>query len=160
MEAPAPGRQGDDDVTDLSFRVALEWQGQPADGEGVCTLGDERLRYSAPAEMGGPGHGANPETLLLSAVGSCYSITLSRTLRNADLPFSRLHVTAEGSVTGFPREMRFKDITVRPEIRDADRSRAEEYAQAAQRARDRCFIESVVRGSLDYRVGKVKLISP
>jgi len=147
-------------VTDLSFRVALNWQGQPADGEGSCTLGDEHLRYSAPAEMGGLGHGANPETLLLSAVGSCYSITLSRVLRNVDLPFSQLHVTVEGSVTGFPKEMRFKDISVHPEIRDADRSRAGEYAQAAQRARDRCFIGSVVRDSLDYRVGEVELISP
>lgn len=147
-------------MTDLSFGVTLGWHGQPADGEGVCIIGTKRLSYSAPAEMGGLGYGANPETLLLSAVGSCYSITLSRILKNADLPFSRIHVTADGSVVGFPREMRFTTISVHPEIRDADRNRAEEYAQAAQRARDRCFIGSVVRDSLDYRVGEVKLISP
>jgi organic hydroperoxide reductase OsmC/OhrA len=107
--------------------------------------------------MGGLGQGANPETLLLSAVGSCYSITMSRILKNADLPFSRIHVSAEGTVTGFPREMRFGSITVHPEILGADADKAEEYAKAAQRARDRCFIGCVVRDSLDYKVGEVKL---
>lgn len=147
-------------MTDLSFRVTLGWHGQPADGEGVCIIGTKRLSYSAPAEMGGLGQGANPETLLLSAVGSCYSITLSRILKTADLPFSRVHVTVEGLVTGFPREMRFTTILVHPEIRDADGIRAEEYTRAAQRARDRCFIGSVVRDSLDYRVGEVRLTGP
>ena len=105
-------------MTDLSFGVTPGWHGQPADGEGVCIIGIKRLSYSAPAEMGGLGYGANPETLLLSAVGSCYSITLSRIFKNADLPFSRIHVTADGSVIGFPREMQFTTISVHPEIRD------------------------------------------
>ncbi len=147
-------------MTDLSFRVALDWEGQPVDGAGACTFGDDRLRYSAPAEMGGLGQGANPETLLLAAVGSCYSITLSRILKNANLPFSRVHVVADGSVTGFPRETRFAGITVHPEIRGADQQRPEEYAQAAQRARDRCFVGSTVRDSLDYQVGELRLTGP
>ncbi|WP_445500658.1 OsmC family protein [Microvirga sp. G4-2] len=147
-------------MTDRSFRVALGWHGGAADGEGVCISGNKRFGYSACAEAGGLGEGVNPETLLLSAVGSCYSITLSRILTNAGLPFSRVHVTAEGSMTGCPREMRFTTILVDPEIRDADGSRAEEYARAAQRARDCSFIGSVVRGSLDYRIGEVRLTGP
>ncbi|WP_262030127.1 OsmC family protein [Microvirga sp. Mcv34] len=147
-------------MTDLCFRVALGWHSQPADGEGVCIIGNKRFGYSAPAETDEPGQGVNPETLLLSAVGSCYSITLSRILKNAGLPFSRIHVTAEGSVSGFPRETRFTTILVHPEIREADGSRAEEYAQAAQRARERSVIGGVVRDSLDYRVGEVRLSGP
>ena len=147
-------------VTELSFLTELEWQGQPADGEGVCSLGAVDLGYSAPSQMGGLGRGANPESLLLAAVGSCYSITLARILKTADLPFSHVRVAAEGRVIGFPTETQFDRIIVHPEIAGAGADRVKDYARAAQRARDRCFIGGVVRGSLDYRVGNLRLVGP
>lgn len=142
-------------MADLSFDVALDWHGEGRKGDGICTLGGARVPYAAPAGMGGTGTGTNPEELLVAAVSSCYSITLSVLLRSAGLPCARLAVRAEGIVTGFPQETRFAAIVVNPTIGGADLSRRAAYLDAARSARDRCFVGRSVRDSLEYRVGEI-----
>lgn len=144
-------------MSNLPFSVALEWNGNGRDGDGICSIGGGQVSYAAPAGMGGSGNGTNPEELLVAAVASCYSITLSVLLRAAKLPVARLAVRGEGVVTGFPQETRFAGITVHPSIGGADPARREAYVKAAQDARDRCFIGRSVRDSLVYKVGEISV---
>lgn len=145
-------------MADLQFEVNIKWSGTGKDGEGQIDLGDETLRYSAPADMGGKGVGASPEDLLISAVCSCYSGTLFGVLRRTGLPARHIDVWAEGFVTGYPRESKFSRLLVHPTINGGDATRQAEYEKAATAARDRCFIGKTIAGNVAYEVGTVQIV--
>ncbi len=140
---------------DLVFHVNAEWAGVGKEGEGSMQIGDQRLPYSAPANMGGKGVGASPEELLLSAVTACYSGTLMRVLDQLHLPGDSIVIHTDGIVEGFPATAKFSHITVHPTIKGGDPMRQGEYENAVQTARDRCFIGRTVRDYLNYSVGHV-----
>ena len=142
----------------LTFGVKALWSGVGRDGEGSLALGEESLTYSAPASMGGKGTGTSPEELLLAAVTACYSGTLMRVLQRERLPAASLRVETSGLVEQYPEAARFARITVNPAIVGGDVEREGEYRAAAIQARDRCFIGSTVRDSLEYVVGAVSVL--
>jgi len=116
---------------------------------------DLEVEYSVPASMGGRGAGSNPEELLVSAVGACYSATLFDVLRRADLPASGVRIAASGVVTDYPKQGRFARLSVSPTIVDGDPSRLDEYEDAAAAAQRRCFIGRTIAGNVDYELGPV-----
>jgi peroxiredoxin-like protein len=140
---------------DLAFKIQAEWSGLGREGEGTLHLGDHAVRYSGPANMGGKGVGASPEDLLLAAVTACYSGTLMHVLRQAELPADSVAIETDGTVEGFPGQAVFSAIVVNPTIRGGDARRTDAYLEAAERARQHCFIGRTVRDYLDYRVGTV-----
>lgn len=140
---------------DLKFEVSAQWAGIGKLGEGVMHLGPEMVIYSAPANMGGKGVGTSPEELLLAAVTSCYSGTLMRVLSQSGLLGDSVEIRTEGRVVAFPERARFSHIIVHPKILRGDVHRLEAYQEAAEVARDRCFIGRTVRDYLDYTVGTV-----
>jgi peroxiredoxin-like protein len=142
-------------MADLTFPVSLSWSGRGREGGGRIRGDDAELEYSVPESMGGRGAGTNPEELLVSAVGACYSATLLGVLRREGLPAEEVRVAALGTVTGYPGQARFERLTVSPTIVGADVARAREYDHAARTAHDRCFIGGTIAGSVDYRVGEV-----
>lgn len=141
--------------TELSFEVELEWSGSGTDGAGTIVTDDLEIEYSAPASMGGRGVGSNPEELLVSAVGACYSGTLFSLLRRADLPVRAVRLAATGTVSDYPKRARFARLTVSPTILEGDPSRRDEYEQVAAAAIARCFIGRTIAGSVDYELGSV-----
>ena len=64
--------------------------------------------YSAPGSMGGKGVGASPETLLISAVTACYSLTLLAYLQKRRLPYREIEVKTEGMSPGFLKLTRMR----------------------------------------------------
>ncbi len=144
-------------IMELKFEVTAEWSGVAREGEGAMQLGNARILYSAPANMGGKGVGTSPEEFLLAAVTSCYSGTLMRVLTQLGLPGDAVEIHTEGRVDEFPNRPRFAQITVHPKILQGDENRHQEYQEAAQVARDRCFIGRTVRDYLDYAVGQVSI---
>lgn len=140
---------------DLKFSVKATWQGVGKEGEGEIALGNTDLRYSAPASMGGKGVGASPEDLLLSAVTACYSGTLMRILKEKRLAAASVNVETEGVVEDFPKNPNFAQIIVNPVIQGGETGMIARYREAAELARERCFIGRTVRDSLTYSVGEV-----
>lgn len=142
-------------MSELRFDVELSWSGSGRDGTGRISGGDSEIEWSVPASMGGAGSGTNPEELLVSAVGSCYSATLAGVLRRAGLPLSEVRTTARGFVEGYPGRARFARIVVSPTIHGGDPARADEYRHAAEEAHDRCFIGRTLGPGVGYHVGTV-----
>jgi osmotically inducible protein OsmC len=140
-------------MAELLFAVELDWSG--GDGTGRIVADDLELEYSVPASMGGRGVGSNPEELLVSEVGACYSATLGGVLRRAGLPASGVHVEATGTVSGYPGRARFAQVTVSPTILGGDASRSAEYDRAARDAHERCFIGRTIGGAVEYGLGAV-----
>ena len=144
-------------MNDLRFQIELRWSGTGRDGAGEILTDDLTLELSAPQTMGGRGVGTNPEELLVSAVSSCYTATLSAALDRAKLPVDSLAVDASGTVTGLPGPARFAGIVVRPTILGGDLTRQPEYEAAARLAHDRCFIGRALAPEVSYEVGSVQV---
>ncbi len=144
-------------MSDLTFTIRAEWAGSGGEGEGTLNTGGQRLRYSAPANMGGKGVGTSPEELLLAAVTSCYSGTLFRVLERQQLPVQRVAIKTTGTVEGYPKEARYSRLMVSPIILGGDPDRQPAYEAAAIQSRDLCFIGKTVRDYLDYVVGPVEV---
>jgi peroxiredoxin-like protein len=144
-------------MNDLRFQIELRWSGTGRDGAGKVLTDDLTLELSAPQAMGGRGVGTNPEELLVSAVSSCYTATLSAVLDRAKLPVDSLAVDASGTVTGLPGRARFAGIVVRPTILGGDLTRQPEYEAAARLAHDRCFIGRALAPEVSYEVDSVQV---
>lgn len=107
-------------MADLSFFITATVKGIGKDREGVISVDGHSIRFSAPASMGGKGAGASPETLLISAVTACYSLTLLYYLQKRRLPVTEVAVSTEGVVTGFPQHDKYARIVVSPVFRGGD----------------------------------------
>ncbi len=118
-------------MTDLSFFVEATTRGSGKDREGSLKVDGQQIQYSAPASMSGKGVGASPETLLISAVTACYSLTLLAYLQKRRLPYSDISVRTEGIVTGFPGNDTFARIIVNPLIRGGNPAQRPEDVRAA-----------------------------
>ena len=103
------------------------------------------------------GKSPSPEVLLIAALSSCYSITLSNVLEAASLPQKHISVHADGIIVKDLGEVQFARVTVSPTIRGADVLRRDAYQKAAVAARDGCLIGRSIRGNVAYIVGGVSL---
>lgn len=146
-------------MRDLTFTTDAVASGVGRERQGSITVDGERIRYSVPAAMGGKGVGASPESLLVSAVTACYSLTLLYYLRKQSLPATDVAVHAEGVVAGHPEKERYARITVNPTIHGAAPEREREYQEMARLARDHCFIgQTVAAGGVSYELAEVSLV--
>lgn len=142
-------------MAELSFTSNLTWTGGRL-SRGTIEAGGERVEFSVPASMGGLGAGTNPEELLLSAVGACYTATLSAILEAAQLPVVDIGVRVDGTVSDHPGPAaRVSQVVVNPTFRGADAARRADYENAARKARERCFIGRHLVAQVDYHVGEV-----
>src|SRR5438552_19213976 len=115
-------------MSEIVVRATLSYNAAEATGAIAARSGS--LPFSIPTEMGGKGKGTNPEELLLSAVASCFTLTLAIVLRIQKLPYTDLRIGAEGLVTGLPRDLKYQRITVNPMIIGADEARRADYLAA------------------------------
>ena len=143
-------------MPDLDFFIDATARGSGKDREGIISVDGESVRFSAPASMGGKGVGASPETLLISAVTACYSLTLLAYLQIRRLPCTEPSVKTQGVVTGFPKHDTYARIVVNPVFHGGDAAQVDKYRAAAVEARDHCFIgQTVAAGGAIYEVGTV-----
>ena len=142
-------------MAELAFTSRLTWSGGRL-SRGLVEAGGEMFQFSVPASMGGAGVGTNPEELLLSAVGSCYTATLAAILEAGHLPAAALVVRVDGSITDYPGPAaRVSAITVNPTFAGIESGRQSEYESAAGSARERCFIGRHLGPQVTYRVGEI-----
>jgi peroxiredoxin-like protein len=133
------------------FELTAEWQGGRL-GTGHITTGHLNAAVSIPGELQGPGHGTNPEELLLGAAATCYLITLAAILERQEI--DRLTLNSEAFVSSSP-SMKFEKIIHRPVIHmsaDASESMIEKAKQAAFRAEQACMISKAVKGNVEILV--------
>ena len=111
--------------------IAVEWSHSNSAGK-IATTGGY-VSYSTLGLAGGSGDGAGPEAMLIAAVASCYSVTLSRVLEAVSLPQTEILVCAEGVITGDCGKIQFTSVTVNPTISGTDVLRRAEYKRRRSR---------------------------
>ena len=138
-----------------TFEVRSTWQGT-RQGTGVLSGAAGNSEFAIPANLAGAGGArTNPEELLLSAVASCYSITLSLIAEKRRLPLTKVDVTASGQVERMANGgLKFISITLRPTLLLAGADEAQQSAalQAANRAEQHCVISNAIRGNVEVHV--------
>ena len=71
------------------FHVGVTWDGDGAGHGAVVTAeGSQKIEIGASRSLDGSGHGANPEELLLAAVGACFVATWAIFLKKLNVQYA------------------------------------------------------------------------
>ena len=141
---------------DVQCSIDLEWSS--AESSRTMIMAPRAVWHSAFGTIDGYGGGPTPETLLIAAISSSYGIALSKLLRTASLPQTRVSVRGSGTIGSSGGRAHFSRVVLSPTIHDADLSRRETYESAATAARDDCLIGRSIRGNVAYVIGDVVLL--
>lgn len=140
---------------DICCSVDLEWNASDNTGT-IATSTGNLPYYGWDTGMAN----SSPETLLLAAIASGYSIMLADLLRAASLPHTWVSVHADGIISSDHGRARFTRVLVKPTIGGADVPQVDAYKRVANAARDECVIGRSVRGNVALVVGEVSLQEP
>jgi len=146
------------------FRVAIAWDG---DGAGHGTARAEgggrteavTIPIGASPELGGSGRGANPEELLLAAIGTCFVGTWAIFLKKLAIGYAEPSLSVDGTLEKDPAggfKMTGIAITcaVPASLLAASRPAIEKTLQLAEKY---CIISKVARGAMPLTVSIVEI---
>lgn len=85
-------------MTDFQFELHGEWKGS-WDGEGQIQTNGLHTTISVDSSMSGRGTGTNPDELLISALASCYMITLGIRLKKETIAYDHIEIRTEALVS-------------------------------------------------------------
>ena len=129
-------------------KVLSKWHGS-FNGKGVVQAAEFATTVSLPIEFGGLGQGASPEDLFLSAIASCYIITLGIVLDKAGVKHHSLEVdgkllTKTGPASSIEEILLNVSLTT-----DSPQATIESLAA---RVNDHCLIGKAIRADLKKTV--------
>jgi organic hydroperoxide reductase OsmC/OhrA len=118
-----------------------------AEGEVELTSpGLATLHTAPPVEFGGPGDRWSPETLLLGALGDCFTLTFRAVARASKLAWTSLDVDVEGTLDRVDGKSHFTDFILRARLVLPAGSDAAAGEAAAHKAERGCLIANSLVG--------------
>lgn len=143
-------------MTDYFFKTDGNWDGS-WDGHGRIRSENLNSAISVDPSMHGSGTGANPDELLLSALASCYMITLGIRLDKEKISIAGISMHSEGTVTNhgglhFEQVAHQLVITVHETLTPSLRR---QLVAAVKQAETDCMIGKAVRGNVHILVSPV-----
>ncbi|MCO7176011.1 OsmC family protein [Sporolactobacillus kofuensis] len=105
-------------MTDYHFELNGDWEGS-WDGEGKVETNGLSTTISVDTSMSGKGVGTNPDELLISALASCYLITLGIRLKKEAIGYDHIEIRTKAVVTK-KGGLHFEKVTHFPIIYLAD----------------------------------------
>lgn len=136
------------------FKLQSVWTGDSG-GTGTATGDGWTISYGRPSSLGGQSGRANPEELLLSAVVSCYCITLAILAERKRIPLERIEMAAKGDVEQqLGGTLKFAAIRLSPRLISPglDESRVLALTEAVHKAELYCPISNAIRGNVRIEV--------
>lgn len=139
------------------FQMGTVWTGN-SDGSGTASGDGWSFDFGAPTHFGGQAGRTNPEELLLTAVATCYCITLALLAERKRLspnPLQRIEMAVTGEVERqLGGTLKFTTIRLAPVLiaPGADSTQVSALTDAAQKAEQYCPISNAVRGNVGIEV--------
>lgn len=131
-----------------SYRVSAA--GGPSNSIPTRSADLPTLETGAPPEFGGEPGFWSPETMLTGAVANCYILTFRAISRKAGLGWESLDVAVEGILDKTPDGLKFTgfklDVRLQLQDPDADRDKAEELLQKAEK---HCLVTASLSASVE-----------
>ena len=136
------------------FRVAVTWDGDASGTGSVSGAGAFTIPIGSSAELGGSGKGANPEELLLSAIGTCFIGTWAIFLKKLGIAYAEPSLSVGGTLEKDPAggyRMTGVEITcaVPESLLEEQRGTIEKTLKLAEKY---CIISKVVRTAMPVSV--------
>ena len=137
------------------FEASARWSGDGA-GSGEVRVSDGR--FSVPiagaTSLGGSGGKANPEELLLAAVGACFANTWAIFLQKLQVPYPSPSLEVSGELGpdpagGFRMQKAIVRARVPKALLEADRAKVEKTLSLAEKY---CIISKVARAAMPVSV--------
>lgn len=137
------------------YAIDVAWDGDGA-GTGVLRSPDNAFSLSigGSTDLGGCGMGANPEQLLLAAVGSCFVSTWAIFLKKLAIPYAEPSLSLRCSLTadpagGFKVEKIEISCAVPESLLESRRAEVEKTLKLAEKY---CIISKVARAAMPVEV--------
>ena len=152
---PKPGPSTPASAERHPYSVAVAWSG---DGKGCGEIRTGSVGVTIPiggaVDLGGCGKGANPEELLLAAIGACFVNTWAIFLRKLAITYAEPTLRVTGKLETDPAGgYRMKEATVHARVPDELLSqREEDLRKTLQLAERYCIISKAVRMAIPLKV--------
>jgi organic hydroperoxide reductase OsmC/OhrA len=127
------------------YRVSAT--GGPEGEVAVSSPGLATLQTLPPVEFGGPGDRWSPETLLLGALGDCFTLTFRAVARAAKLPWTTLHVDVSGTLDRVDGVSHFTGFLLHARLQLPDGGDVKAGEAALHKAERSCLIANSLVGS-------------
>jgi len=140
-------------MTDFHFELNGSWTGS-WDGEGKIQTNGLSSAISVDPAMSGKGIGTNPDELLISALASCYMITLGIRLKKEKIAYHRIDIHTKATVTK-KGGLHFENVTHYPTIRLAEpltKLLNDHLTTCIHKAEQDCVIAKAVKGNVKVTV--------
>jgi len=137
-----------------TFKLNAQWNGGLG-GQGKMSVGKLETDFSVPTDLKGPGHGSNPEEMLLGAASACYLITLGAILERREVPVSKIELHSEATVDADKGGLKFVSIVHQPTVHFSTSITPEQREQAlaaTERAEKACMISNAIRNNVAVSV--------
>jgi organic hydroperoxide reductase OsmC/OhrA len=137
------------------FEVRVAWEGDALGaGKAVVAEGATAIPVAGPTSLGGCGIGANPEQLLLAAIGACFVNTWAIFLKKLAIAYPDPAVRVSGELEsdpagGFRMRSAVIHAAVPAALLSAGRAPLEKSLQLAEKY---CIISKVVRAAMPVKV--------
>ena len=136
------------------FSVRAHWRGDAMGSGSVFKQNFPSLPIAGATVLGGSGTGANPEELLLAALGACFVNTWAIFVKKLNLNHPELSLQVSGELGKDPAGgYRFERAVIRPSVPRAllaeNRAGVEKSHALAEKY---CILSKVVRASMELRV--------
>ncbi|UWF57762.1 SACOL1771 family peroxiredoxin [Staphylococcus hyicus] len=142
-------------MTQHAFKINFEWQGGR---NSVGKLQGDVIheQFSIPNSLGGTGIGTNPDELLVSAAGSCFTISLAATLERAHIKVKKLNVSTIGTASLSHQIFTMEEITHHVNIYVQDFESKQKLHQRLERllhiADRNCMVSNSLRGNVPIKI--------
>jgi peroxiredoxin-like protein len=137
------------------YEVGVTWNGDGT-GAGVVQAvdGSYSIDIGAAADLGGCGRGANPEELLLAAVGSCFIATWAIFLKKLAVVYAEPSLAMKGFLAKDPAGgFRMTKISIGARVpAQLLQSRRRDVEKTLQLAEKYCIISKVAKAALSFEV--------
>jgi organic hydroperoxide reductase OsmC/OhrA len=137
------------------FDASASWRGDGA-GSGEVRVSDGRVAVpiAGATSLGGSGGKANPEELLLAAIGACFANTWAIFLKKLQVPHEAPHLEVAGELGpdpagGFRMQRAVVRVRVPAALLAGDRAKIEKTLSLAEKY---CIISKVARAAMPLSV--------
>lgn len=98
------------------------------------------LVTAGPAEFGGPGDQWSPETLIMSAVSSCFILSFKAVAAASKFPWKSLQCESIGKLDKVERVMKFTEITTKVKLVISDNNDQEKALKLLDKSEAICLV--------------------
>lgn len=116
----------------------------------AASRGIPEMVVDGPSEFDGPGNQWSPETLLLSAVASCFVLSFKAVANASTFSWKNLQCEVQGKLDKVERTMKFTEITTQARLVISDTAEKDKALKLLKKADAICLVTNSLTAELKF----------